>query len=181
MKRWLVVIALALVALGVALALVFDRDRSHPAAPPPLPYASPSPSAPAAPSLPPDPVAFGAPADAAAAAPAPAPPPPPGRTLDPAIVHGVTDQLRELAHQCMAVMPPGMRGSAPRLHATLLVSIKDHRLSVGHAIITMLGMRPDAAARIRQCLEQRAVGIAADASGERDGDAISLPVDFAAP
>ena len=103
------------------------------------------------------------------------------RRLPSTLVSAVTAQLTDQLKACAAGLPSDPRGARPRLEGQVTVAIKDHQLSITGATMQPRNLADDAAAQLKQCMEQKAVGLTAAAADEQDLDAYTIRVSYAVP
>jgi hypothetical protein len=105
---------------------------------------------------------------------------PPGARLIPStLTQAVAQQVRGVLAECTKDIPREARGPHPRLEGQLIVTIKDHKMSVTKATMQLRDMPADSLDATRQCVEQHSVGLQADAANQDDLDNYSIGVTFA--
>jgi hypothetical protein len=104
---------------------------------------------------------------------------PPGtRTIPPSLTGAVAREIRRVLADCTRDMPAGSRGPRPRMDGEVVISIKDNKTTVTKALMQLHDTIGDVGP-VRQCLEQKAVGLTTDGQGEADLDSYSIHVSFA--
>lgn len=96
--------------------------------------------------------------------------PPDGRKIKSQLTSDLGQRVRGVMAECAASLPATARGSAPRLDGSISIAIRDRQAHVKSAIVQLRDVDPDAAAPVKQCIEQRAVGLTAAAADEADVD-----------
>jgi hypothetical protein len=105
---------------------------------------------------------------------------PPGARLIPStLTQAVAQQVRGVLADCTKDIPREARGPHPRLEGQLIVTIKDHKMSVTKATMQLRDMPADSLDATRQCVEEHSVGLQADAADQDDLDNYSIGVTFA--
>lgn len=105
---------------------------------------------------------------------------PPGtRRIPSSLTQAVAQQVRGVLADCTKDIPREARGPHPRLEGQLIVTIKDHKMSVTKATMQLRDMPADSLDATRQCVEQHSVGLQADAADQDDLDNYSIGVTFA--
>lgn len=104
------------------------------------------------------------------------------RELPSTLTNDISQQVRKLVYTCAADLPKDTRGPKPRLDGQLTVGIKDHTLSITKAV-TQLRDVPDGpgADAIRQCVEQKSIGMTSVAADQADLDDYGIQITFAIP
>jgi len=101
------------------------------------------------------------------------------RTLPSALVQDVAQKVRVVLADCAKDVPKDARGEHPRLEGQVVVSIKDHKLSVTGATMQLRDMPADTVDATKQCVETHSVGLETAASDQDDLDKYSIGVTFA--
>jgi hypothetical protein len=104
---------------------------------------------------------------------------PPGARLIPSkLTSAVAQQVRGVLAECTKDIPREARGPHPRLEGQLIVTIKDHMMTVTDATMQLRDMPADSLDATRQCVEQHSVGLQAAAADQDDLDKYSIGVTF---
>jgi hypothetical protein len=194
MKR---VAVLGVAAVAIALALYFllhttDRDPpppAKPADPPPREHETPAPALPQGRITPEgsattytiDGIEVRDHRGSNAGPPMDLPPnihPPLSHKIPSTLTHVVAQQLQGVLAECARALPPGARGPKPRLEGEVIVAIKSGKLTVTRSMMQLRDTIGDVEAT-RSCVEQKSVGLTADASDQPDLDNYSIHVSFA--
>lgn len=101
------------------------------------------------------------------------------RELPATLTQDVAQKVRAVLADCAKDVPKDARGDHPRLEGQLIVSIKDHTLSITSATMQLRDLSNDAAAATKQCVETHAVGLQTRAEDQDDVDNYSIGVTFA--
>jgi hypothetical protein len=104
--------------------------------------------------------------------------PPGSRTIPPSLTGAVSREVRRVMNDCAASLPPGARGPRPKLDGEIVIAIKDNKATVTRAIMQLRDTLGDVSP-VKQCLEQKSVGLSVDGQGEADLDAYSIHMTFA--
>ncbi len=202
MKRLLVVLA-ALAVAAVGLVLATRKSDDAPAAPAPVadPVPPPAPverphGTTVAPTLPEQPrvvqddagvtsyMIDGIPVrdhrGPAAGKPLDLPPnihPPNAPKIPPALVSDVSGKVRAVMGDCARLLPADARGPKPRLEGEIIVSVKDGTLTVDRSMMQLRDVVGDPEP-MRQCMEQKTVGLTANAGDQPDITDYSIHLSF---
>lgn len=103
------------------------------------------------------------------------------RELPSSLTHDISQQVRKLLYTCAADLPKDARGTKPRLEGQLTVAIKDHTLSITNAVAQIRDVDGPSQDAIKQCVEQKSVGMTAAASDQADIDNYGIQITFAIP
>lgn len=106
---------------------------------------------------------------------------PGGHQIQPATTQIVSQKLQAVMKECVASMPREARGDKPRLEGQVVVSIKDKKITVAQSTMQLRNIADDAAGPVKQCIEQRSVGLSDSAPGEPDVQNYSINISFAVP
>jgi hypothetical protein len=101
------------------------------------------------------------------------------RALPATLTQDVAQKVRVVLADCAKDVPKDARGDHPRLEGQILVSIKDHKLSITSATMQLRDLSNDAAAATKQCVETHTVGLETAAQDQDDIDNYSIGVTFA--
>jgi hypothetical protein len=105
--------------------------------------------------------------------------PPGARQIPSSVTSAMAQQVRGVLAECTKDIPRDARGPHPRLEGQIIVSIKDHKISVTSATMQLRDMPADSLDATRQCVEQHSVGLQAQAADQDDLDNYSIGVTFA--
>lgn len=102
--------------------------------------------------------------------------PPQGRKIPSQLTSDIAQKLRAVTTACTASMPAVGRGTEPRLEGEIKIAIKDHQAEVTSATFQLRDVTGGADSTVKQCMEQKSVGVTTPAGDEPDveGYAISL-------
>jgi len=101
------------------------------------------------------------------------------RQLPSTLTQDIAQKVRAVLADCTKDVAKDARGEHPRLEGQIIVSIKDHMLSITKATMQLRDMSNDAAEATKQCVETKTVGLQTDASDQDDIDNYSIGVTFA--
>jgi hypothetical protein len=105
--------------------------------------------------------------------------PPGAREIPSSLTSAMAQQVRGVLAECTKDIPRDARGPHPRLEGQLIVSIKDHKMSVTGATMQLRDMPADSLDATRQCIEQKSIGLETAAADQDDLDNYSIGVTFA--
>lgn len=102
--------------------------------------------------------------------------PPEGRKISSQLTADIAQKLRAMTTECAGSVPPEARGATPRLDGEILIAIKDQQATVTSATFQVRDVAGAAAGPVKQCMEQKTVGVATPSGNEPDvqGYAITL-------
>ncbi|HEU4731235.1 MAG TPA: hypothetical protein VFT22_25250, partial [Kofleriaceae bacterium] len=106
--------------------------------------------------------------------------PPHGRRIAPQLTQAVTQQVRTVVNECAASVPAETRGPKAKLDGQVMISIKDHQATVTRATFVLRDVAsPDPA--VKQCLEQKAIGLATPSGDEADVENYAITLSLRLP
>jgi hypothetical protein len=102
--------------------------------------------------------------------------PPEGRKISSQLTADLAQKLRVVTEACTSSLPPQARGAKPRLDGEILIAIKDQQATVTSATFQARDVAGASEGPIKQCMEQKTVGVATPSGDEPDlqGYAITL-------
>lgn len=103
------------------------------------------------------------------------------RELPSTLTHDISQQVKKLVWQCGADVPKDARGTKPRVDGQLTVSIKDHTLNLTTIATQVRDVDGPAADALKQCVEQKSVGLTAAAADQADITDYGIGITFAIP
>jgi len=107
--------------------------------------------------------------------------PPQQRELPSTLTHEISQQVRQLLGQCAIDVAKDARGAKPRLDGQLTVSIKDHTLTLTNIATQVRDVDGPSADALKQCVEQKSVGLTAVARDQADITDYGIAITFAIP
>ncbi len=107
--------------------------------------------------------------------------PPDGRKVPSRLTSEIAQKVRAVMTECAARVPPEARGAAPHLDGAIMISIKDQRVTVTSAIVQIRDVAAAAAAPVKQCIEQNAVGLATSSGNEPDVEDYGITLSLRLP
>ncbi|MDQ3365873.1 MAG: hypothetical protein M3680_10640 [Myxococcota bacterium] len=107
--------------------------------------------------------------------------PPDSRKVTPALTGAFTDQVLAIMRECGKAVPREALGTKPRMEGQIVIAIKDHQATVTSSTIQLRDVTGAAVDPVRQCIEQKSVGLGAAAPDERDLESYSINLTFAFP
>jgi hypothetical protein len=108
--------------------------------------------------------------------------PPDSRKLMPETVGAINEKMYGLLRECMASVPREGRNPQSRIEGTIVVAVKSKLVTVTQSTMQVREAGGTELEPARQCMEQRALGLAVDVvADEQDVDAYSIMVDYALP
>jgi len=117
-------------------------------------------------------------------APLEAPPPihpPEGRKIPSQLTSDLAQHLRGVMNECAAGVPREALGASPRLEGEVLMSIKDHQATVTNATFQLRDVAPASQDALKQCMAQKAVGVATPSGDEPDVEGYEITLSFRLP
>ena len=104
-----------------------------------------------------------------------------GRELPATLTHDISQQVKKLVWSCGADVPKDARGTKPRVDGQLTVSIKDHTLTINTIAAQVRDVDGPSADTLKQCVEQKSVGLTSVASDQADITDYGIGITFAIP
>jgi hypothetical protein len=117
-------------------------------------------------------------------APLEAPPaihPPEGRKIPSQLTSDLAQHLRGVMDECAAGVPREALGASSRLEGAVLMSIKNHQATVTNATFQLRDVAPASQDALKQCMAQKAVGVAAPSGDEPDVEGYEITLSFRLP
>jgi hypothetical protein len=106
--------------------------------------------------------------------------PPGGRKLPSELTNAIAQQVRAAVNECAASVPAEARGDKPRMDGEIQIAIKDRQARVTSATIQPRDIT-GSVEQVKQCVEQRAVGIASPSGDEADLEGYSITLSIRLP
>jgi hypothetical protein len=100
------------------------------------------------------------------------------RRLDPTLTKAVADRVRDVMHECVKLMPDGVRGEKPRLEGAINIAIKDKQVLINKADLFVNDVKGDAAETTRQCIVGKSKAITHAAGDEADLESYDINLSF---
>ena len=94
--------------------------------------------------------------------------PPEGRRIPSQLTSDIAQKVRVTTAECASNLSTAARGTTPRVDGTIMIAIKNRQATVTSATVQLRDVAADAAAPVKQCIEQKSVGAATDAGDEPD-------------
>ncbi|MGE0549629.1 MAG: hypothetical protein AB7O24_30290 [Kofleriaceae bacterium] len=104
-----------------------------------------------------------------------------GRTFPRELTTAITQRFREVLGECAAAITATDRGNSPRVEGTLVVAIKDQQVVVTRAAVKLREVIGASAELVRQCLEQKSLGLSASAADQADLQNYAISISYAVP
>ena len=101
------------------------------------------------------------------------------RKLPTPITQDIGGKFQAVFKDCMKAVPKEAKGEKPRATGSMIVAIKDQKLTVVETNLTFDNVTPDAAEAAKQCVSQNAVGLSAAAANETDVERHTISVSLA--
>lgn len=106
--------------------------------------------------------------------------PPGGRKLPSELTNAIAQQVRAAVNECAASVPAEARGDKPRVDGEIRIAIKDRQVRVTSATIQPRDIT-GSVEQVKQCIEQRTVGIASPSGDEADIEGYSITLSIRLP
>lgn len=107
--------------------------------------------------------------------------PPLGRKIPSQLTSDIAHQLRAVVTECAASMLPGDRGATPHLDGQIMISIKDHQATITSATFQARDVAPTSQGLVKQCLEQKAIGVGVPSGDEADVEGYGITLSLRLP
>ena len=104
--------------------------------------------------------------------------PPEGRKIPSQLTSDVAQRVRAVMTECALNLPPDARGADPRLDGTIMIAIKDRQATITSASVQLRDVNASAAAPVKQCIEEKSIGVATSAGEEADVAGYAITVAF---
>ena len=83
--------------------------------------------------------------------------------------------------ECAAGLAPEARGSEARLEGEVIIAIKDHQATVTSSSFQLRDVAPGAQDLVKQCMQQKSVGVATSSGEEPDVEGYPITLSFRLP
>ncbi|HEX2685698.1 MAG TPA: hypothetical protein VHN14_03730 [Kofleriaceae bacterium] len=107
--------------------------------------------------------------------------PPEGRKIPSHLTSDLAQRLRTITTECAASVPSDARGATPRLEGEVLIAIKNHQATITGATYQARDVAGEAQGSIKQCMEQKSVGVATPSGDEPDVEGYAITLSFRLP
>jgi len=107
--------------------------------------------------------------------------PPQGRKIPSQLTSDIAQQLRSVTTACTASLPTAERGPQARLEGEIKIAIKDHQVQVTSATFQPRDLAGGADGPVKQCMEQKALGVTTPAGDEPDVEGYSISLSLRVP
>jgi len=107
--------------------------------------------------------------------------PPEGRKIPSQLTSDLAQHLRGVMAECAASVPPDALGASPRLEGEVLMSIKNHQATVTGATFQLRDVAAASQDPVKQCMAQKAVGVATPSGDEADVEGYAINLSFHFP
>jgi hypothetical protein len=106
--------------------------------------------------------------------------PPHGRRIPSQLTHALTQRLRGVVNECAANVPPEARGTKPGIDGEIMIAIKNQQATVTSAMFQLRDVAVSDTS-IKQCLEQKAIGVSAPSGDEADVESYGITLSLRLP
>jgi hypothetical protein len=107
--------------------------------------------------------------------------PPQGRKIPSQLTSDIAQKLRAVTTACTASMPVEGRGAQARLDGEIKIAIKNHQAEVTSATFQLRDVAGGADSPVKQCMEQKSVGVTTPAGDEPDVEGYSISLSLRVP
>jgi hypothetical protein len=104
--------------------------------------------------------------------------PPERRKIPSQLTSDLAQRLRGVMNECAAGIPREALGASPRLEGSVLMSIKNHQATVTNAMFQLRDVAPASQDPLKQCMAQKAVGVATPSGDEPDVEGYEITLSF---
>jgi hypothetical protein len=111
----------------------------------------------------------------------PNPHPADGPKIPSLLTHEIAQKVKAVMAECTKDLPADARGDKPRLEGQILITIKDHNVTVTKSTMQLRNVTGESVEPTKQCIESKSVGITNAAPEQSDLDNYSINVSFAIP
>jgi hypothetical protein len=106
--------------------------------------------------------------------------PPNGRRIPSQLTYAITQRLRGVVNECAASVPREARGTKAGLAGEIMIDIKNQQATVTSAVFQLRDVTAPPAS-VKQCLEQKSVGVAVPAGDEPDVENYAITLSLRLP
>jgi hypothetical protein len=107
--------------------------------------------------------------------------PPGGRKIPSQLSSDIAQRLRGVLAECAASVPPEARGATSRLEGQVLIAIKNQQATVTGATYQARDVASAAQGPIKQCMEQKSVGVTTPSGEEPDVEGYGIVLSLRLP
>lgn len=107
--------------------------------------------------------------------------PPQGRKIPSQLTSDIAHRLRAVVTECAASVLPGDRGATPHLDGQIMISIKDQQATITSATFQARDVAPTSQGLVKQCLEQKAIGVGVPSGDEADVEGYGITLSLRLP
>lgn len=95
-------------------------------------------------------------------------PPAHARKIAPGLTQDISSHLLPIVRECAASVPPEARGAKPRVQGEIVIAIKGKQVQITQASIELSDVAGAPAEPLKQCVQQKALGVSLPAGDEAD-------------
>ena len=106
---------------------------------------------------------------------------PEGRRIPSELTSTIAQKLRAVVAECAASVPGDVRGEKPRAEGEILIAIKNRQATVTGGTIQMRDVNGASADAVKQCIEQKSIGVAAPSGDEPDVERYAITLSLRLP
>lgn len=106
---------------------------------------------------------------------------PEGRRIPSELTSAIAQKLRGVVAECAAGVAADARGEKPRAEGEILIAIKNRQATVTGGTIQMRDVTGASVDAIKQCIEQKSIGVAAPSGDEPDIDRYAITLSLRLP
>jgi hypothetical protein len=106
---------------------------------------------------------------------------PNGRKIPSQLTSVVAQRLRTVVAECAGNIPPDARGASPHLDGQVMIAIKSQQATITSAIYQARDVTGAAQGLIKQCMEEKSVGVAVPAGDEPDVEGYAITLSLRLP
>ena len=107
--------------------------------------------------------------------------PPEGRKIPSQLTSDLAQHLRGVMAECATSVSPEALGASPRLEGEIMMSIKNHQATVTGGTFQLRDVAAAAQDLVKQCMEQKSVGVATPSGDEPDVEGYAITLSFHFP
>ena len=93
--------------------------------------------------------------------------PPGSRKIDSQVTWEISQKVRAVTKECAARIDKDARGAAPKVEGQIIIAIKDKQVTITGATMQVRDVT-SGADTVKQCIEQKSVGVSANGGDEPD-------------
>jgi len=106
---------------------------------------------------------------------------PRSRKIPSQLASDISQRVRAVIAECAASVPAEARAAKPRIEGQVTIAIKDHQATITGAVVQLRDVVGVAVEPVKQCVEQKSIGVATPSGDEPDLDGYGITLSLRLP